>query len=206
MAISTYSDLKTSVANYLARTDLTSQIPDFITFAENRLRRDLRIRQMLQFATVTTTANTSTIAIPSDFLEIRDIHLNTTPIRALEYLSPNIFYRNADVTTVGVPSKYTLLATTIQFAKIPDDAYSVKILYYGAPTYLSDSNTSNAFLVNCPDALLYAALGEAEPYIMNDERLATWAALYQRAIDSLTASDDRGEYAGVPLTMTLAKR
>jgi hypothetical protein len=206
MAISTYSDLKTSVANYLARTDLTSQIPDFITFAENRLRRDLRIRQMLQLATVTTTANTSTIAIPSDFLEIRDIHLNTTPIRALEYLSPNIFYRNADVTTVGVPSKYTLLATTIQFAKIPDDAYSVKILYYGAPTYLSDSNTSNAFLVNCPDALLYAALGEAEPYIMNDERLATWAALYQRAIDSLTASDDRGEYAGVPLTMTLAKR
>ncbi len=47
MAISTYSDLKTTVANYLARSDLTSQIPDFITFAENRLRRDLRIRQML---------------------------------------------------------------------------------------------------------------------------------------------------------------
>jgi hypothetical protein len=49
-------------------------------------------------------------------------------------------------------------------------------------------------------------LGEAEPYLMNDERLATWAALYQRAIDSINASDDRGEYAGVPLTMTLARR
>jgi hypothetical protein len=31
MSLSTYADLKTSVANYLARTDLTDQIPDFIS-------------------------------------------------------------------------------------------------------------------------------------------------------------------------------
>lgn len=206
MAISTYSDLKTAVADYLARSDLTSKIPDFITFAENRLRRELRIRQMLKLVNAQTTANDATLSIPSDFLEIRDLHLNTTPNRVLEYLSPNIFYRNADATTVGVPTKYTLLASDFQFAKIPDDAYNVRMLYYAAPTYLSDSNTSNVFLANCADALLYASLGEAEPYIMNDERLATWAALYQRAIDSINTADDRGEYAGVPLTMTLARR
>ena len=206
MAIATYSDLKTAVANYLARSDLTSQIPDFITFAENRLRRDLRIRQMLKLVNAQTTANDATLSIPSDFLEMRDLHLNTTPIRVLEYLAPNIFYRNADATTIGVPTKYTLLASDFQFAKIPDDAYNVRMLYYAAPTYLSDSNTSNVFLANCSDALLYASLGEAEPYIMNDERLATWAALYQRAVDSINTSDDRGEYAGVPLTMTLARR
>jgi hypothetical protein len=206
MAISTYSDLKTAVADYLARTDLTSKIPDFITFAENRLRRDLRIRQMLKLVNATMTANDSTLSLPSDFLEMRDIHLNTTPNSALEYLSPNIFYRNADATNTGIPKRYTLLASDFQFAPIPDSAYNVRMLYYAAPTYLSDSNTSNVFLANCPDALLYASLGEAEPYIMNDERLATWAALYQRAIDTINASDDRGEYAGVPLTMTLARR
>jgi len=206
MAISTYSDLKTAVADYLARSDLTSKIPDFITFAENRLRRDLRIRQMLKLVNAAMTANDSTLSLPSDFLEMRDIHLNTTPNSALEYLSPNIFYRNADATNTGVPKKYTLLASDFQFAPIPDSAYNVRMLYYAAPTYLSDSNTSNVFLANCADALLYASLGEAEPYIMNDERLNTWAALYQRAIDTITASDDRGEYAGVPLTMTLARR
>jgi len=206
MAIATYSDLKTKIADYLGRTDLTSQIPDFITFAENRLRRELRIRQMLKLVNATMTANDATLSLPADFLEMRDIHLNTTPIRVLEYLAPNIFYRNADVTTVGVPNSYTVLASEFQFARIPDDAYNVRMLYYAAPTYLSDSNTSNVFLANCPDALVYAALGEAEPYLMNDERLATWAALYQRAIDTITASDDRGEYAGVPLTMTLARR
>jgi len=206
MAISTYSDLKTAVADYLARTDLTSKIPDFITFAENRLRRDLRIRQMLKLVNAAMTANDSTLSLPSDFLEMRDIHLNTTPNSALEYLSPNIFYRNADATNTGVPKRYTLLASDFQFAPIPDSAYNVRMLYYAAPAYLSDSNTSNVFLANCADALLYASLGEAEPYSMNDERLATWAALYQRAIDTINASDDRGEYAGVPLTMTLARR
>lgn len=206
MPFTSYSDLKTSIANYLARTDLTDQIPDFITFAENRLRRELRIRQMLKIATASTAANDSTVSLPSDFLELRDLHLNTTPIEVLTYYAPSVFFRNARATDTGRPKAYTITASEIQFAPIPDSVMTVQLLYYAAPTYLSDSNTSNVFLANCADALLYASLGEAEPYLMNDERLATWAALYQRAIDSLTVSDDRGEYSAQPLAMTLAKR
>ena len=206
MPFTSYSDLKTSIANYLARTDLTDQIPDFITFAENRLRRELRIRQMLKIAIASTAANDSTVSLPSDFLELRDLHLNTTPIEVLTYYAPSVFFRNARATDTGRPKAYTITASEIQFAPIPDSVMTVQLLYYAAPTYLSDSNTSNVFLANCADALLYASLGEAEPYLMNDERLATWAALYQRAIDSLTVSDDRGEYSAQPLAMTLAKR
>lgn len=206
MPFTSYSDLKTSIANYLARTDLADQIPDFITFAENRLRRELRIRQMLKIATASTAANDSTVSLPSDFLELRDLHLNTTPIEVLTYYAPSVFFRNARATDTGRPKAYTITASEIQFAPIPDSVMTVQLLYYAAPTYLSDSNTSNVFLANCADALLYASLGEAEPYLMNDERLATWAALYQRAIDSLTVSDDRGEYSAQPLAMTLAKR
>jgi hypothetical protein len=206
MALATYSDLKTTIANYLARSDLTSQIPDFITLAENRLRRELRIRQMLKVVTASTVGNDSTLSLPSDFLELRDLHIDSNPDQALEYYNPNIFFRNAMTKVLGVPKKYTILASELQFAPIPDGVYTMEMLYYAAPVYLSDSNPSNAFLANCPDALIYASLGEAEPYLMNDERLATWAALYQRAIDSLTAADDRGEYSAVPLTMTLARR
>jgi len=43
MSFTSYSDLQTTIAGYLARTDLTTQIPDFIRLAETRLRRDLRI-------------------------------------------------------------------------------------------------------------------------------------------------------------------
>jgi hypothetical protein len=206
MALATYSDLKTSIANYLARSDLTTQIPDFITLAENRLRRELRTRKMLKLVSATMTANDNTLSLPSDFLALRDVHLATTPARPLNFQTPSVFFRNARVTDTGVPVDYTILDAEFQFAPIPDTNYATRMLYYAAPTYLSDANTTNVFISNYPDALLYAALGEAEPYLMNDERLATWAALYQRAIDSITSSDDQDEYSAVPLTMTLARR
>ena len=206
MALSTYSDLKTTIASYLARSDLTSQIPDFITLAENRLRRELRTRKMLKLVSATMTANDNTLSLPADFLQLRDVHLDGDPVRPLRYLNPSVFFRNARTTDTGVPLDYTVLDAEFQFAPIPDSAYTTRMLYYAAPAYLSDSNTSNAFLANYPDALIYAALGEAEPYLMNDERLAVWAALYQRAIDSITSADDQDEYSAVPLTMTLARR
>jgi hypothetical protein len=203
MAYTSYSDLKTAVANYLARSDLTSQIPDFVRFAENRLRRELRIRQMLKVATAATVSGTATVALPADFLELRDIHIAATPVRTVEYLSPSSFFRSARTTESGVPTQYTTLATEFQMAPIPDSAYTLKMLYYAAPTYLSDSNTSNVFLANCPDALLYASLAEAEPYLMNDARLATWATLYERAVQGISTSDDRSEFSGAPLSMSV---
>jgi len=196
MAFTTYTELKASVADYLARTDLTTQIPDFIALAEKRLKRDLRIRQMLKVVTTTTTAADSTVGLPSDFLSMRDLHVSTNPVSSIEYLSPSNFYRNARTTESGVPTKYTVLAAEFQFAPIPDSTYTLNMLYYAAPPYLSSSVSSNVFLANCQDLLLYATLGEAEPYLMNDARVQTWAALYDRGVNSLTAADDSSEYTG----------
>jgi hypothetical protein len=56
-------------------------------------------------------------------------------------------------------------------------------------------------LANCPDALLYASLIEAEPYLMNDARINTWGTMYDRAISTLIRSDEQGQYSGVPLAM-----
>lgn len=201
MSVTTYSELKTAVANYLARTDLTDQIADFIRFAELRLRREVRIRQILKSTTITATAGTSTVSIPSDFLEVRDFFVNTNPVQPLTYSSPSTFSRNARTTESGKPLDYTILATTIQLAPIPDTAYTLNLLHYFTPTYLSDSNTSNEFLVNVPDLLLYATLLEAEPYLMNDARVSTWGAMYEKGLAALTKSDESAQYSGVPLAV-----
>jgi hypothetical protein len=206
MSIASYSELQTAVASYLARTDLTSQITDFIRFAELRLRRELRIRQMLKSVTTTTTSGDSTVELPSDFLEIRDFVVSTNPLQPLTYSSPSAFSRNARTTESGKPLDYTILANEFQLAPIPDSAYTVKLLYYSAPEFLSDTNSSNAFVANAPDALLYAALIEAEPFLMNDARINTWGTMYDRAISTLTKSDESSQYSGVPLSMTLATR
>jgi hypothetical protein len=49
-------------------------------------------------------------------------------------------------------------------------------------------------------------LGEAEPYLMNDSRLQTWATMYDRGLTALTVSDDQGEYAGSPISISIATR
>ena len=205
MALTDYSSLKSTIASYLARSDLTNQIPDFIRLGEERLARDLRTRKMLVVARANTTASDSTVGLPTDFLEMRDMHLRTTPVQSLTYRSPNAFFAGSRTTDSGKPIDYTILASEIQFAPVPDTAYSVQMLYYAKPQYLSDTNITNAFLANYPDALLYAALGEAEPYLMNDARLQTWAALYDRAITAINTSDQSSEYGGQPMSMSYVR-
>lgn len=201
MSFTSYSDLKTTIAGYLARTDLTAQIPDFIRLAELRLRRDLRIRQMLKSVTTATVASDSTVELPSDFLEVRDLVIVGNPPQPLNYSSPSAFTRNARSWESGKPLDYTVLANDFQLAPIPDGVYTVKMLYFAAPTFLSDTNTSNVFLANTPDVLLYGALLEAEPYLMNDARINTWGTMFDRALSSITRSDQQGQYSGVPLAI-----
>lgn len=205
MALSTYSDLKTSIANYLGRSDLTSQIPDFITLAEVRLSRELRIRQMLSNSTIATVGGTNTVSLPSDFLDLRDIYVDGNPRQPISYMTPAAFSRDAQPEFSGKPVYYTINATQFVLAPNPDTNYNIKVLYYAKPTVLSDSNTSNAFLANAPDALLYASLLEAEPYLMNDQRILVWSNLYSNALQALNTADEKSEFSGVPLTMSVSR-
>ena len=206
MSYTSYTDLKTSVANYLGRSDLTSIIPDFISFAEIRMARELRTRKMLSSATSAFTAGDAKVALPSDFLQIRDLYVQGNPRFPVSYLSPSAFTRNARADDSGKPVFYTTLAAEFMFAPIPDSAYTLEILYYAKPTVLSGSNASNVFLANYADALLYASLLEAEPYLMNDPRIQTWGDLYGRAVKNIVESDENSEYSGIPLQMTVTYR
>jgi hypothetical protein len=206
MAYTNYTDLQASVAAYLGRSDLTAVIPDFIRFAEIRLARDLRTRSMLKSATAPTVAADARVALPTDFLEIRDLFVQGNPRMPVTYLSPSAFTRDARADESGLPVFYTVLASEFQFAPIPDTVYTLEILYYARPTVLSGSNPSNVFLANYPDALLYGALIEAEPYLINDARSNTWATLYDRAIKNISDADQGGEYSGIPLQMKLTSR
>ena len=201
MSLTNYSELKDSIANYLARTDLTDQIPDFIRLAERRMRREVRIRQMLVSVDLTAVSGNNKVTLPTDFLEARDFVLVGNPTRPLNYLSPSALSRNAISSTSGRPIEYTILAEQFQLSPVPDFAYTLSLLYFAAPDFLSDSNDSNGFLVNVPDMLLYASLLEAEPYLMNDARLQTWIAMYERASISVEKSNETGQYSGVPLAI-----
>jgi hypothetical protein len=201
MALTNYNDLVTTVESYLARSDLTSIIPTFVMLAQQRISRDLRTREMLKVAT--TTATDGTVELPTDFLEMRELHFQGNPPITLEYQSPDKFFRNQVTTTSGLPYYYTIIGYEFQFAPVPDSAQVLQLLYYAEPTFISSTVPSNLYLANYPDALLYAALAEAEPYLMNDERITVWASMYDRAISNITNSDIDKKFPNTALNVTL---
>jgi SAM-dependent MidA family methyltransferase len=67
MALSNYTNLKTSIANWLNRSDLTSEIADdFIVLAEADFNSKLRIRKMITQSTFTIDSETE--SLPTGFL------------------------------------------------------------------------------------------------------------------------------------------
>jgi len=202
MAFTNYSSFVTVVENYLARTDLSSQIPDFIQLAQTRMSRDLRTEKMLKVATAPITAGDGTVAVPSDMLEVREIHIQGNAVVRVAYQSPDLFFKDGLTTTSGISVFFTMLGSEFQFAPVPNGSQTVQILYYAQPTFISTTTASNLYLANYPDALLYATLAEAEPYLMNDGRIQTWSALYDRAIANIKTSDLGQTYPYTSLNVT----
>jgi hypothetical protein len=200
MAFTNYTSFVSTVESYLARTDLTSVIPDFIQMAQLRMSRDLRTEAMLKVAT--TSPSDNKVAFPTDFLELREMHFEGNPPILLEYQSPDLFFRNGQTSLSGRSHYFTMLGTEFQFAPSQNSDYTIQILYYAQPTFISSTTATNLYLTYYPDALLYATLAEAEPYLMNDPRIATWSALYDRAIANIKTSDLGQTYAYTTLNVT----
>ena len=201
-AFTSYQNLQTNIADYLARTDLTDKIPMFISLAEKRLNRDLRLRQTLQQSTYTMSSGYK-VPTPADFLEMKDIHIDGNPIINLNFKTVSQFYRLNNSSGSGQPINYTLVADNFVLAPRPTGSSTINMTYYKIPKVLSGTNPSNEYLDVCPDLLLYASLAESAPFLMDDPRLATWDGLYQTGLASITKSDEQSEFPAQPLAVQL---
>lgn len=168
MAIGTYAQLKTAVAGWLHRSDLTTLIPDFVSLCEADIRRDLRVREMEQSATGSLSG--STLAIPTGFLEMRRVMLAD---RVQTYLTPAEFN---SVRTSSTDS-YTILGTNFVFQAASG---SYQIDYYKAFDAFSADGDTNWLLTNHPDAYLFGSLAWACTYTQDDP--LPHRAAYQAAI------------------------
>jgi len=202
MAITTYTELKTAVANWLDRDDLTDRIPEFISLCEARFNRDLRIRAMETKQTASTVAGQRNYALPTDYIQMRNFQINSDPIRVLEYLTPEMYDRMWAGSTSGTPYYYTVVADELQLGPAPDSAVTMEMLFYKKFTPLSVSVATNWVIANAPDVYLYGSLIEAEAFLVNDQRLQVWSAGYGNAIDALSRADARDRHSGSALRIT----
>lgn len=190
MAITTYAELKSAVADWLNRDDLDSTIPNFISLAEAQFNRTVRHRKMV--TRLTSTVSNSYTDVPSDWLQTIRFQLNTNPVTPLLFVTPEQALEESMVYSAGQqPLFYTTVGEQFQVVPSPDTSYSSELLYYASIPSLTDSNTTNWLLAESPDLYLYGALIQSAPYLKEDERINTWAGIYQRMFDDMMLADER---------------
>ncbi|WP_343577942.1 hypothetical protein [Pseudomonas sp.] len=189
MSIATYSDLQQSVINWLNRSDLSAFVTDFIRLAEDALTADLTARQMDATVSIPTVGGTATVQLPSDLHQMRRFRIDVPYSQPLSYRTPEELSADYSSDAVGQPIVYTVIGSTAELAPTPDAVYSLELVYQQRIPTLSDSSPTNWLLTDWPSAYLWASLLAAEPFLKNDERIATWQMLYQQQIDRINASD-----------------
>lgn len=201
MAISTYAELQTAVANWLDRSDLTDRIPEFITLAEAEFNRRLRTIDMLERDTAFT-IDSITETLPEDFLGVKDFYFNDAlTVIKLQELSPDrMSHERQRWSSSAIPIYYAVIGGNFEFLPTPNDTYTGTLLYYKRIAALSNTNTTNWLLSAHPDLYLFGALREAEPYVHNDERVPLWHSRYESAMNQLMQQDARASRGGSPTT------
>ena len=204
MALTTYTELKASVADWLNRSDLTAAIPDFISLAEAQIERTLRTRQMIVRANAS--FNVEFGATPADFLEVRSFKLSgTNPPTPLSFMTIDALdAESTKFTASGRPKFFGIVGGQFRLVPTPDTNYATELTYYAKLSKLSASVASNFILSASPDIYLYGALLQAAPYLQDDNRISVWATLYERALNDLQTADDRASTSGGAL-LTRAK-
>lgn len=197
MALATYTNLLASVAAWLNRTDLTAVIPDFVTLAEGRIARDLRLRKQVVNTTLSTAAGVQSLALPSDFLELENITLSgTSPPGALSAVSPEYLDRKyPDAYYTAQPQVYAIVGDALLFGPTPDGVYAVELAYYQRFTALASSST-NWLLTNHPTVYLNACLVEGSAYLMDIDKAQAYESRYQAAMRDLQLVDDAALFSG----------
>lgn len=204
MAITSYSELKSAIADELNRQDLTSVIPTWISLAEANFNRVIRHRKMLCRSTAQ--LDTQFTALPSDFLEAKNVQLNVSVPYSLEYLTVEQAdkHRTNYYPGTGAPQYFTILGETLEVVPTPGSDYTIELTYYKKLTPLSDSVSSNWLLASHPDLYFYSTLQHSAPYLKDDERIALWSTISQTLTDAVNQESDRAEKSGSVLRIRSA--
>ena len=177
MALSTYSDLQTTVANFLHRSDIASEISDFIKLAESDMQVRAKLSQWDTSATVSLTSGSG--SLPSDFAAAISCNYGSQAGN-LQFLPKGVFAGYSLANTSGEPLYYTVEGSNLKVA--PGATGDATLRYTARFTPLSSTATTNSLLTLFPDTYLYGALMHAATWEADDAALQKYAGLFEQGI------------------------
>ena len=207
MSLDTYTNLQAEIALWLNRQDLTARIPTFIRMLEDLVENDprVRVREMLVRAVATT--NLEFTLLPTDFLALHNMQLNTSPAITPLYAATmaEVDELRKSNPTPGTPGRFCIVGDTIELAPVPNVDVEVEINYYQKIPKLSDTQDTNWLLDKHPSLYLYGSLMQAAPYLKNDERIPIWLAAFNGIVDSMELANEQAVKGKGPINSRLRK-
>jgi hypothetical protein len=191
-AVLTYSSLLSTVRTYLERPNdaqLDTQIPMFVTLAENRIAVDLKLLGTQQVVIGAFTLGDPVVEKPAYWRDTVSLNfVNSASERVALKLRTYEFCRAfwPVEATRAAPRYYAEYDYGhLIVAPTPDIAYAIELLYHARLEPLDGANEENWLTFNVPQMMLYATMLEAHLWLKNDEKVALWQGQYDSAKQGL---------------------
>jgi len=186
----TYDNLVADVITYMERDDagFIAQIPSLIGLAESAIAAELKSLLQLTVVETTLAANQVVLNKPARWRKTVSMKVNGAPIvmRSQDYIA---LYQSES--TAGVPKFYAEYDyNNWAFAPAPSANSSIEIIYYSEIQPLDTTNQQNLFTRECPQAMLFGTLLQAQGYLKALDKLPVWKSYYTDSIAALKKEDD----------------
>jgi hypothetical protein len=197
--ITDYATLQTAVGDWLARSDLSSFIPNFIqNFEEDFYREPQNWTSWIE-ADLSLTITSGEAPVPADYLGLKLAYISGQTSPPLKRISLDQLYQRYPRAVSGNQAVYVARnGDHLEFGPNISSG-TVAGTYYAKPDLLrDDSDGINWLITNGPDICLYGSLLAATPFLQNDKRIAVWQAMYNQAIQSYRNQFKEEDYSGSP--------
>lgn len=197
--IAGYASLQTAIGDYLARSDLTTWLPNFTQNWEERFYREPENWGSWMESALNVAITNNVAAVPSDYLGLKIAYIsgqNSAPLKRISL--DQLYSRYPRSGSTGMCAYLARNGANFEFGPLAGGG-TLKGTYYAKPTLMRSfaSDAAAHFLIlNAPDLALYGSLLEAESFTKNDARMQTWSQLYAAAIESYRARMTEEDYSG----------
>jgi len=195
--VSDIGTLKTEITSYLYdRTDLASQVPNFIDMAQARIFRVLKCRENEAVSSGSLVTNSYTV--PSDYRSLKYMLVNDLPLDAVSESELRLRLKNESAG--GEPKVFCRINNAFVFHPAPDATYDIDLYYYAdVSSDVTSDTATNSVMTTHPDLYVFGSLMMAAPYLNEDERIPTWEKYYMDTLTMIVENTSDELYSGSPI-------